>query len=136
MIPVIADNADYFDTMGFLAGKNAKNTRVYSRLSKDRTLTLKTEHYKHRYPGCWRCGTELVWKVADEWYIAMDKPDDSGETLRQQMVVVAKNKVASSFGLERELDWLKNMHDWLISKRIAIGVWLSQSMSASVATLK
>ena len=26
MIPVIADNADYFDTMGFLAGKNAKNT--------------------------------------------------------------------------------------------------------------
>ncbi|MEK7504471.1 MAG: class I tRNA ligase family protein [Patescibacteria group bacterium] len=119
MIPVIADNADYFDTMGFLAGKNAKkHPEFILDYLKTEHWTLKTEHYKHRYPGCWRCGTELVWKVADEWYIAMDKPDDSGETLRQQMVVVAKKiKWLPSFGLERELDWLKNMHDWLISKK-------------------
>lgn len=119
MIPVIADNADYFDTMGFLAGKNAKKhpELIIDFLKTDNWL-LKTEHYKHRYPGCWRCGTELVWKVADEWYIAMDTPDDSGKTLRQQMVVVAKKiKWLPSFGLERELDWLKNMHDWLISKK-------------------
>ena len=32
-----------------------------------------TLRYKHRYPACWRCKTELVWKVADEWYIAMDR---------------------------------------------------------------
>ena len=27
------------------------------------------------------------------------------------------------FGLERELDWLSNMHDWLISKKTDIGDW-------------
>jgi len=119
MIPVIADNADYFDTMGFLSGKNAKkHPELVLDYLKTEHWALKTEYYKHRYPGCWRCGTELVWKVADEWYIAMDTPDDSGKSLRKQMMTVAKKiKWLPAFGLERELDWLKNMHDWLISKK-------------------
>ena len=34
------------------------------------------------------------------------------------MIEVAKKiKWMPSFGLDRELDWLKNMHDWLISKK-------------------
>jgi len=78
-----------------------------------------TLRYKHRYPACWRCKTELVWKVADEWYIAMDLPSkESKETLRERMMKVAKKiKWMPEFGLDRELDWLKNMHDWLISKK-------------------
>ncbi len=119
MISVIADNADYLDTMGFLSGKNAKK---YPELIIDYLKTgnwiLKIEQYKHRYPGCWRCGAELVWKVADEWYIAMDKTDETGISLRKQMIAVTKKiKWLPSFGLERELDWLENMHDWLISKK-------------------
>jgi isoleucyl-tRNA synthetase len=78
------------------------------------------ENYKHRYPACWRCKTELVWKVADEWYIAMDKPGKASQnplSLRERMKAVAKQiNWIPSFGLERELDWLSNMHDWLISK--------------------
>ena len=35
--------------------------------------TFRVENITHRYPACWRCKTELVWKVADEWYISMDK---------------------------------------------------------------
>ena len=49
--------------------------------------------YKHRYPACWRCKTELVWKVEDEWYIAMDKVPNfkiKSQTLRQRMIEVAK----------------------------------------------
>ncbi len=119
MIPVIADNADYFDTMGFLSGKNAKkHPELVIDFLKTNNWLLKTEQYKHRYPGCWRCGTELVWKVADEWYIAMDRVDDSKKTLREQMVEVTKKiRWLPEFGLDRELDWLKNMHDWLISKK-------------------
>jgi len=79
---------------------------------------LKTLHYTHRYPACWRCKTELVWKVTFEWYIAMDIKEADGKTLREQMVDTAK-KISwhPEFGLERELDWLSNMHDWLISKK-------------------
>src|SRR3989344_8961011 len=45
-------------------------------------------------------------------------PDDKkGRTLREEMIDVAKSiKWLPSFGLDRELDWLGNMHDWLISK--------------------
>ena len=126
MIPVIADNADYLPHMGFLAGKNAKKHPeiIFNYLKeqdeKGQNWIFEIRRYKHRYPGCWRCKSELVWKVADEWYIAMDRPskDVSKGTLRERMVTVAKQiKWIPSFGLDRELDWLKNMHDWLISKK-------------------
>lgn len=131
MIPVIADNADYLPHMGWLAGKNAKNNPriildyLEDQEKKGNNYIFKIEKYTHRYPGCWRCKAELVWKIADEWYIAMDLPSQKlrngkadSRTLRERMIEVAK-KISwmPSFGLERELDWLNNMHDWLISKK-------------------
>ncbi len=127
MIPVIEDNADYRPDMGFLAGKNAKkHPEIILDYLREKDVVFKTHHYKHRYPACWRCKSELVWKVEDEWYIAMDLPSKlkiKNEklkilTLRQRMMKVAKSiKWMPEFGLDRELDWLKNMHDWLISKK-------------------
>jgi len=127
MIPVIADNADYLPGLGEFSGKNAKKNpqiildHLKSREESGENWVFKIVAYKHRYPACWRCKTELVWKVADEWYISMDKSDPSDKekrTLRQQLMDVTK-KVhwMPDFGLDRELDWLKNMHDWLISKK-------------------
>jgi isoleucyl-tRNA synthetase len=126
MIPVIKDNADYLPDLGFLTGKNAKkNPRIILDYLVEKGYVFRIEKYKHRYPACWRCKTELVWKIADEWYIAMDRPSHKASagkqtnlTLRQRMMEVAKKiKWMPEFGLERELDWLKNMHDWLISKK-------------------
>jgi len=135
MIPVIADNADYLPNLGEFSGKNAKkHPRIIldyleKRTEKGERWVFKIENYKHRYPACWRCKAELVWKVEDEWYVAMDHPSSrlpsglrSGKqknlTLRKRMIEVAKKiKWIPEFGLERELDWLKNMHDWLISKK-------------------
>ena len=140
MIPVIADNADYLPGLGFLSGMNAKkNPRLVLDYLEQNGWAYKIHNYKHRYPACWRCKTELVWKVADEWYIAMDRSPLQSQkskvksqkenkdstnyklqttTLRERMIEVAKKiKWMPEFGLERELDWLKNMHDWLISKK-------------------
>ncbi len=93
-----------------------------------RELAYRIFDYTHRYPTCWRCKTELVWRVVDEWYIAMDKKDKSGKTYREQMVEVARKITwMPDWGLDRELDWLKNMHDWLISKKrywgLALPIW-------------
>ncbi len=130
MIPVIEDNADYRLDMGFLAGKNAKkHPEIILNYLREKDVVFKTHHYKHRYPACWRCKSELVWKVEDEWYVAMDRPSQDQrskikdqklgkKTLRQKMIRVAKKiRWMPEFGLERELDWLKNIHDWLISKK-------------------
>jgi len=114
LIPVIQDNADYLADFGELSGKNAKKhpELIFNYLkSQGEQWIYKLHSYSHRYPACWRCKTELVWKVTDEYYISMEK-------LRPQIINVAKKiHWIPEFCLERELDWLNNMHDWLISKK-------------------
>ena len=123
IISLIADDASYLEEMGEFSGQNAKKHPEiiidYLKNLENGKFLLKTMHYTHRYPACWRCKTELVWKVTLEWYIAMDKKETaSGKTLREQMIETAKKiEWRPAFGLERELDWLSNMSDWLISKK-------------------
>ncbi len=139
MLPIIADNADYLPGLDFLSGQNAKKhpeiilDYLVAQEEKGENWVFKIENFTHRYPACWRCKTELVWKVADEWYISMDKKDPEDKekrTLREKMVSVAKKiNWKPEFGLDRELDWLKNMHDWLISKKnrywgLALPIWV------------
>jgi isoleucyl-tRNA synthetase len=86
------------------------------------------ETISHRYPHCWRCGTPLVFRLVDEWYISMGptyaKPreqltrEEVDASLRYQIMEVIEGiHWIPGFGYERELDWLLNMHDWMISKK-------------------
>ena len=108
------DESNYREEFGELAGKfvGSKEVRewIFEELEK-RKRVFKIEDYLHRYPTCWRCKTELIFRVVDEWYISMDK-------IRKDLIKTAKQiNWIPGFGLDRELDWLKNMHDWLISKK-------------------
>ena len=132
VIELIDEEANYIDGLGEFSGKNAKKhpELIIDFLTNKNKgeFFLKTENVKHRYPTCWRCKTELVWRIVDEWYIAMDITDESGKTYREQMVEVAKTiEWLPEWGLDRELDWLKNMHSWLISKKrywgLALPIW-------------
>jgi len=101
----------YADSFGFLAGKlvTEVNDLIFENLEKKKVV-FRIEDYTHRYPTCWRCKEELIFRLVDEWYISM--------SIRRDLIEVAKKiKWIPSFGLERELDWLKNMQDWLISKK-------------------
>jgi len=119
VINLIEEDASYNQDLDYLSGKNAKvNPELIIELLTKKGFLFKTLDYTHRYPNCWRCKTELVFRVVDEWYIAMDIQDESGKTLREQIVESAKTATwMPTWGLYRELDWLKNMHDWLISKK-------------------
>ncbi|MER3485002.1 MAG: isoleucine--tRNA ligase, partial [Chloroflexota bacterium] len=77
----------------------------------EKGVLYRAEHYRHRYPVCWRCGTDLVFRLVDEWFISMDE-------LRGPMMDVTRQiNWVPAFGMERELDWLANMDDWMISKK-------------------
>ncbi len=132
VIPTIEEDASYVKEMGEFAGQNAKKHPEliidYLKSHENGKYFFNTQRITHRYPTCWRCKTELVWRIVDEWYIHMDVADDCGKTFREQMVEVAKKITwMPSWGLDRELDWLKNMHDWLISKKrywgLALPIW-------------
>ena len=132
VVESIDESANYIGGFSDLTGKNAKdNPDLIIEKLRQKEALFKVENYKHRYPTCWRCKSELVWRVVDEWYIAMDLKDPNdqkGRTLREEMIDVAKKiNWLPKFGLDRELDWLKNMHDWLISKKrywgLALPIW-------------
>lgn len=129
VIELIDEEANYLDGMGDFSGKNAKeNPQIiinYLKKANQGTYFFDVVPYTHRYPACWRCKTELVWRVVDEWYIAMDP-------VRDRMKKVAKKiRWIPEFGLKRELDWLRNMDDWLISKKrywgLALPIWECQN---------
>lgn len=133
VIELIEEDASYLHKLGKFSGKNAKKhpeiiIEHLESLNKGKFF-FKTENYKHRYPTCWRCKTELVWRVVDEWYINMDGQDPkTGKTYREMMKDVIKEiNWLPSWCYDRELDWLNNMHDWLISKKrywgLALPIW-------------
>ncbi|MBA2314126.1 MAG: class I tRNA ligase family protein [Chloroflexi bacterium] len=125
----IDESGRYLDGFGWLSGLEASS--VAQAIVDDverRGLFYHLEPYSHRYPHCWRCQTPLLFRLVDEWYISMgpvyDQPRDTltkeqvDASLRYQiMEVVDRIRWIPSFGYERELDWLLNMHDWMISKK-------------------
>ncbi len=132
VIEIIDEGANYMDQMGDFSTQNAKNHPEliidYLTNFESGKFLFKINPYTHRYPACWRCKTELVWRVVDEWYIAVDKTDDSQKSYRDQMKEAIKDiNWMPKWGYDRELDWLNNLHDWLISKKrfwgLALPIW-------------
>ena len=130
-LPPVAplDDAGCFHTgFGDLAGLNAVDPatadRVFDHLkAADRLFTI--ERYVHKYPHCWRCKSELLFRLIDEWFIDM--------RWRQEIMDVVRKVTflpASVNGQARELDWLKNMSDWMISKKrywgLALPIWVDE----------
>ena len=109
----------YVDGFGPLTGIGVGdvNKIVYDSL-REKNLFYRLDQITHRYPVCWRCDTELIFRLVNEWFISMDK-------LRDDIAEVTKRiKWVPEFGMDRELDWLRNMDDWMISKKRYYGLAL------------
>jgi isoleucyl-tRNA synthetase len=128
-LPIIApldDEGYVVDGFDWLTGMAVSEVTdpIFKSLD-DKGLLYNVEEYTHRYPTCWRCKTELVFRLVDEWYIKM-------EELRPLLMDITRQiRWIPPFGLERELDWLRNMHDWMISKKrywgLALPIWMCDS---------
>ncbi len=124
-LPLIApldEEGVFASEMGWLGGEHVSDVAspIFNDL-REKGLLYHVQDYTHRYPICWRCKTELVFRLVDEWFIDMDD-------LRYRMMDITKQiRWIPSFGLDRELDWLRNMDDWMISKKrywgLALPIW-------------
>jgi isoleucyl-tRNA synthetase len=142
-LPVVAPlsgDGKFLSGFGWLEGMSVMEVAapIFDDL-KDKGLVYRIQDYTHRYPVCWRCGEELVFHLVDEWFISMgdqlDKPyeevteEEKQKHLRYQImeIVTEGTNWFPAFGYERELDWLRNMHDWMISKKryygLALPIW-------------
>jgi len=133
----------FVEGFGWLTGRDVHEVahEIFHDLEEKGRL-YRFDPYTHRYPMCWRCGTPLVFRLVDEWFISMgplyDKPreevtpEEKAASLRYQIMdVVDQIQWIPEFGYEREMDWLRNMHDWMISKKrywgLALPIWVCEA---------
>jgi len=141
-LPLVApleEEGHFVEGFGWLSGMHVSEVAepIFENL-KQKGRLYRIANYTHRYPTCWRCSTELVFRLVDEWFISMgevyDKPreeltaEEKDRSLRYQIMdVVDQIKWIPEFGYAREMDWLRNMHDWMISKKrywgLALPIW-------------
>ena len=122
-IAPLNDEGCYLDGFGDLTGlvatdESTKDTIIAD--LKDREFLLHVEKYPHIYPHCWRSGDELVYRSVEEWYIDMNWRDEIKE-------LVGQINWIPDWGHDREMEWLENMGDWMISKKrfwgLALPIW-------------
>ncbi len=142
-LPIIApldESGIYVDGFSWLTGQSVASVTddIFDNL-REKGMLYRKQRYTHRYPHCWRCGTELVYRLVSEWFISMgpvyDKPREEvteaekQASLRYQIMDrVDQITWYPRFGYDREMDWLRNMHDWMISKKrywgLALPIWV------------
>jgi isoleucyl-tRNA synthetase len=132
LVPIapLDDYGVFLPGFGELAGKSAVDPGTADWILADlqrKGILLAVERYPHSYPHCWRCKTELLFRLVDEWFINM--------SWREEIMRVCHDiRWIPEFGLQRELDWLKNMGDWMISKKrfwgLALPIWVCERCNA------
>ena len=121
-IAPLTEIGEYVEGFGELSGKQVLTVgeEVVNDL-KARGVLVVRERYPHVYPHCWRCKQELVFRLVDEWFI------DMGWRERIQALVPQITWIPGE-GAAREMDWLRNMGDWMISKKrfwgLALPIWV------------
>jgi isoleucyl-tRNA synthetase len=119
-LPVLApvdESGRFYPEYGWLHGLSTAEAadQIIGDL-KERGVLVEAGLYEHRYPHCWRCDTPLIWRVADDWLIAV-------EEVRPRLLE-ANQTIAwtPEYMGKRMADWLRNMGDWNISRRRYYGL--------------
>lgn len=130
-IPIIAplgENGKYVEGFGDFTGKEAiapETAELVFEKLREKGLLVAVETYPHIYPHCWRTGDELVFRLVDEWFINMDWRDEIKDVTRE-----IEWLPESIDGQNREVEWLTNMGDWMVSKKrfwgLALPIWVNE----------
>ena len=122
-IAPLNDEGHYLEGFNELTGLLATDPKTKDIIIddlKNRSILFHVEKYPHIYPHCWRSGDELVYRSVEEWYIDMDWRDE----IKQ---LVGQINWIPEWGHDREMEWLDNMGDWMISKKrfwgLALPIW-------------
>ncbi len=119
-LPVLTpvdESGRFYDDYGWLHGLSTTEAadQIIGRLGETGFL-VDAGLYTHAYPHCWRCDTPLIFRIADDWFIAVD------EVRPKLLEENAKVEWVPEYMGKRMDDWLRNMGDWNISRRRYYGL--------------
>ena len=77
-MPVLApldESGVYLERLRLADGAACRRRRAPDLREPDarRAASIRPSRYEHGYPHCWRCKTELLFRLVDEWFIYMGK---------------------------------------------------------------
>jgi isoleucyl-tRNA synthetase len=113
----VDESGRFYDEYGWLHGLSTGDAadQIVGDLA-ERGLLVHAGLYEHRYPHCWRCDTPLIFRISNDWFLAVDE-------LRQPLLDAnATVEWTPAYMGKRMDDWLRNMGDWNISRRRYYGL--------------
>ncbi len=120
------ENAGEFKGLDYLSARE----KIVEKL-KELNLLEKIEPIKHHVPHCERCGTEIQVIPSKEWFLKMDHLAKLAyEAVKKGDVEIYPARFKKPY-----FDWLKNIYDWCLSRKIWWGqelpVWYCQNCSSN-----
>jgi isoleucyl-tRNA synthetase len=119
-LPVLTpvdEGGRFYGTYGWLHGVSTieASDQIVENLA-EKGLLVEADVFEHSYPHCWRCATPLIFRISDDWFIAVDG-------VRQNLLDANASVewTPAQYG-KRMDDWLRNMGDWNISRRRYFGL--------------
>ena len=113
----VDDMGIFLKGFGFMTGKDSAKIapEVFDELEK-RNKLYKVMPIEHSYPVCWRCKSEVIFRLVPAWYIRTDE-------LKPRLIKAASSvKWEPESNGKRMIDWLNNMGDWNISRKRYYGM--------------
>ena len=113
----VDDMGIFLKGFGFMTGKDSHEIapETFEQL-KERNKLYMVKPHEHSYPVCWRCKSEVIFRLVPAWFI-------STQELKPRLIRAAESvKWEPESNGKRMADWLNNMGDWNISRKRYYGL--------------
>jgi isoleucyl-tRNA synthetase len=131
-IPFTVDEAGYFtkEAPRFEGkrvvddkGKFGDANEAVIRALQEANALIARARYKHDYPHSWRSKKPVIFRATPQWFIAMDRSLDGGQSLRDRALgAIDETRFVPPQGEKRIKGMVGTRPDWVVSRQRAWGV--------------